>query len=411
MARIAILSGLQLSTNPRVVKEADTLAAEGHDVEVIGVTLERELESRDRQLFHGKPWKYTPLVDVGSRHVADRLRYFAARARKRVCSELYERFGITTGGQLGVAAPAMLRYCLAHSADIYIAHNPQSLWVGAKLVEKGRRVAVDMEDWYSEDLLPEDRRGYPVDALRRWEGSVLRNAAYSTTTSHRLADALAQSYDCPVPAVVYNSFPLCERDTIDGETRDRANPDIPSLCWFSQVIGRGRGLETLMDALTDVRVPFEIHLRGKYAEDYRQSLRSRAPAAWRDRIHFHPQVSHEELISRLAEHDIGFAGELPFCRSRELTITNKILQYLLAGIAVIASDTPGQQEVAEMSDGAVITFAASKPDELANALNTFLRDPDHLRSARARARLAAEQHFCWERSAPVLIESVRRALT
>ncbi|MEO7501181.1 MAG: glycosyltransferase [Gemmatimonadaceae bacterium] len=410
MARIAILSGLQLSTNPRVVKEADTLSRAGHDVEVLGATLEIDLASRDRQLLEGKAWTYTVLVDAESHALAKRLSLFLARARKRLGSELYARFGIITVGQLGIAGPAMLRHCLARPADLYVAHNPQSLWVGMELLRRGRAVAVDMEDWHSEDLLPEDRRGYPVDALRRWERTVLRGAAFSTTTSKRLAEALAESYDCPAPAVVYNSFSLRERDAIDGETRDRIDRGIPSLCWFSQVVGRGRGLETLLDALPDVRIPFEIHLRGKCGAAYRESLLARAPADWRTRIHFHDQVPHEELISRLAEHDVGFAGELPFCRSRDLTITNKILQYLLAGVAVVASDTAGQREVADMADGGVVTFAAGQPRGLADALNLLLGEPERLRTARDKALLAAERYFCWERSVPVLLEQVARAL-
>lgn len=410
MTRIVILSGIQLSTNPRVVKEADTLAGAGYDVEVVGATLESELVDRDRELFQNKAWTYTILLDAGSRRFAQQGRLFVARARKRFFTELYARLGIATGGQLGEAGPAMLRYCLAAPADIYIAHNPQSLWVGMKLLERGRRVAVDIEDWHSEDLLPADRRGYPVKALRLWEGTVLREAAYSTTTSQRLAEALVESYDCPAPAVVYNSFSLAERDTIDGEARDRVDRQIPSLCWFSQVVGQGRGLETLIDALTDVRAPFEIHVRGKCDPGYRDSLIARAPADWRHRIYFHVQVPHGELISRLAEHDIGFAGELPFCRSRELTITNKVLQYLLAGLAVVASDTPGQLEVAQMAHGGVVTFAAENSADLARMLNGLLRDPEALRWARAQALAAAERSFCWERSAPVLLKAVTQGL-
>jgi len=167
MARITILSGIHLSANPRVVKEADTLAGAGHDVEVIGVSLEPTLAARDRQLFEGKPWKYTILFDASSPEWSKRLQLFGARMRRRLLSELYAKFGIISGGQLGVAGPAMLRYCRDRAADLYISHNPQSLWVGMKLLRRGRRVAVDMEDWYSEDLLPEDRRRAPAQAAHR----------------------------------------------------------------------------------------------------------------------------------------------------------------------------------------------------------------------------------------------------
>jgi glycosyltransferase involved in cell wall biosynthesis len=408
--RILIVSAIQLSTNPRVVKEADTLAGAGYEVEVLGALVEPALAERDRRLFEGKPWKYTCVFDASSPRRADRLRTFAARGRMRFWREIYARLGISNPRQLGLSVPETLDYCTDHPADLYIVHNPENLWVGAELLQRGSRVAADVEDWYSEDLLPEDRRGYPVEDLRRWEGVVLRGAAYATTTSRVLSHALASAFDCKPPAVVYNTFPWQERAAIDGEVRDRVDRGLRSLCWFSQVVGPGRGLETLMDSLSHVKIPSEIHLRGHLRHDYRSSLVARAPEVWRERIYFHAQVPHAELISRIAEHDVGLALEIPFCRNRALTITNKVPSYLLAGLAVVASDTEGQREVAALADGAVMTYAAGSPTDLASALNRLLANDEHLRAARASALASAETRFCWERSAPVLLEQVRLAL-
>lgn len=410
MARIIIVSGIQLSTNPRVVKEADTLAVAGNDVDVVGVALEPQLVERDRQLSRGKPWTHTVLFDASSAAWSDRLKLLAARIRLRFWREVHARFGISNPRQLGIAGPEILRYCLEHPADLYIIHNPQPLWVGVELSRRGRVVGVDVEDWYSENLLPEDRRGYPIDALRRWEKIMLREAVYSTTTSHRLSEALASSYDCTPPAVVYNTFSWSDRAAMDGNVLDRVNPDLLSLCWFSQVVGRGRGLETLMDALARVEIPLEIHLRGHCRADYREQLLARAPEAWKERIHFHPQVPHAELISRIAEHDVGLAAEIPYCRNIQLTVSNKLHLYLLAGLAVVASDTDGQREVAAVADGAVTTFEAGSASALAGVLNSILADRDKLRIARERALFAAEHFFCWERSAPVLLDRVAGAL-
>ena len=41
----------------------------------------------------------------------------------------------------------------------------------------------------------------------------------------------------------------------------------------------------------------------------------------------HPVVHNDELLSRIAEHDIGFAGEMKYCQSRDLTVTNKIFTF------------------------------------------------------------------------------------
>jgi glycosyltransferase involved in cell wall biosynthesis len=210
--------------------------------------------------------------------------------------------------------------------------------------------------------------------------------------------------------VVHNSFSLKERDNLDGSIHDRTDPQMRSICWFSQVMGPERGLETLMDALADVRIPFHIHLRGHSRSEYRTALIARAPAAWRRRIHFHPQVPHSELIARIAEHDVGFAGEIPYCRNKALTISNKLPFYLLAGVGVVASDTEGQREVAALAERAVALFKWGDPADLAAVLNRFLSDDSQIQQARRDALIAAQRFFSWEQSAPVLLQQVEQAV-
>ena len=267
-----------------------------------------------------------------------------------------------------------------------------------------------MEDWYSEDVTPEAAQTYPVESLRIWERNALRDAAYITATSNRMADALTKAYACRRPEVVYNAFSIRERDSIDGLFKDRVNREIPSLCWFSQVIGPGRGLEVLMTSLQYCQCAFEIHLRGNSTRSYMDDLLERAPESWRARIFFHPQVSHAELISRIAEHDVGLASEIRSPLSRDLTITNKLPLYLLAGLAVVASDTQGQCEAAEQARGAVLPFAVGSAEQLGSRLNTLFSNAESLAAARELAVQAAITSFSWERSKQILLDAVAGAL-
>jgi glycosyltransferase involved in cell wall biosynthesis len=225
-----------------------------------------------------------------------------------------------------------------------------------------------------------------------------------------MSDALAEAYQCEAPAVVYNSFPWSDRDTIDGLSRDRVDTTVPSICWFSQVIGPRRGLESLMDALHMVNVPCEVHLRGSVSQSYKHEMLARAPESWRDRIYFHAQVAHEELLSRVAEHDIGLAPDIPHSRSRALTITNKLLLYLLAGVPVAASDTDGQREAAALAGEGVSLYSGTNAVECASVLSRLLCDPALRARAREQALEAARGIFSWERSADVLVSGVEKAL-
>lgn len=116
------------------------------------------------------------------------------------------------------------------------------------------------------------------------------------------------------------------------------------------------------------------------------------------------------MLSRIAEHDIGFAGEMQYCKNKEHTVSNKILHYLLAGLAVVASDTAGQREVQEQAKEAVRLYPAGDPQALARKLNMLLSSPEDLCRAKAAALAAAEHTFCWEICGRDLIASVTRAL-
>ena len=411
MAKINIISGSQLCNNPRVVKEAEALSETGHEVEVFSSVLKAEEIGLEMALHQEKNWKLTPVLDNSIQSIRQRLRWICVRVRCRMWKEIYSASGWGNVRQLGYVAPEMLQLCRQRKADLNIVHNEQALWVGKQLLNDGQRVAVDLEDWYSEDLLPEDNRTRPGYLLRRWEKRLLCDACYTTTTSNAMGQALSKAYDCATPRVLYNTFPCKDRHSIDGKVIDREDHETPSIIWFSQTVGPDRGLEVLVDALPHIEIPIQIHIRGRCREGYEESLRSRISADSRHQIFFHSSIPHHQLLSRLAEHDIGFAGEISYCLNKDLTISNKLFQYLLAGLVVLASDTSGQKEIASSHPNLLHIFKGRSAISLANTLNKLLTNNDHIRSAKQDAVNLAETKFCWEKSKNVLLSSVTEALS
>ncbi len=280
-----------------------------------------------------------------------------------------------------------------------------------RLAREGRRTGVDIEDWYSEDLLPQDRVGRPTGLLRGAERAALQRGGHATTTSAALAKALAEASGGPVPGVVYNVFPWSDRASMDGKRLDRHDSDgRPSLHWVSQTVGPGRGLEALFKALRLVSTSVEMHLRGDLSPEAELWLHRAFPSESGHSLRTHPFVSPGELLSRIAEHDIGLALEARTPPSRDLTVTNKLFHYLLGGLVVVATDTQGQAEVAEAVPDAVRLCRSYDADSLAAALNRLVADPESLRAARVAALKAARDRFSWERQIPVLLASVARAL-
>jgi glycosyltransferase involved in cell wall biosynthesis len=402
MPTIRILSGNHLCTNPRVVKEASALAEAGYDVEVHGGWFDPTLVDRDKGLLARSKFRFLPAYDL-TENPALRL---ALRIRGRLANFFRQWTGRESHWQLGYFVSRLTQVATRNDDCLVIAHSEQALYAAAQALKHGLRAAVDMEDWYSEDLPLESRNQRPIRLLKRLECWLLREGSHATCTSLAMRHGLVEQSNGRPPTVIYNAFPWADRSKLDGQRKDRRDSKLPSVHWFSQTLGTDRGLGDLLDALPFMKYPFEIHLRGKQVPGFQEWLASKAPQAWLKNIFISPVVTNDELLSRISEHDVGFAGETKHVRSRDLTVTNKILQYLLGGLAVLASDTCGQKEVAESSHGGVRLYRSGDPLALANEINLILASKDVLPETKAKALKAAEKSFCWEHQVPKLLEVV-----
>ncbi len=409
MARIAIYIARHLCTAPRPIKEAEALARAGHDVTVFGVWFDSRHAERDEALVADRAWRFHPVVDGRPNSAAHRRRWFRFRLQHRLAKSLYTRTGIMLPDSLGYAVGRIAAHALRHPADLSIFHSEGGLWVADRLRRRGRRVGMDFEDWFSRDLIPEVRRGRPIVEIAALEQALLRHAAYTVTTSHALATALAEVGGAPKPAVIYNSFPLADA-TVAATGRDRVDSSRVSLHWFSLVLGAGRGLETLAAALHEVPAGIELHLRGDGPADYQTQLRSLLPERHRAHVYFHPTVPNTELPARIAQHDIGLALEPRTPPNKNLTVSNKMFQYLNAGLAVVASDTAGQREVLAQAPAAGAIFPADNPQSLGNVLRHYVEEPAILAKTRRAARLAADERFSHEHQEHRYAELVAAAL-
>jgi glycosyltransferase involved in cell wall biosynthesis len=397
MTRILIVSPGSPCRNPRPLKEAETLGRAGHDVTLLTVSESPALDLLEKQLTAGASFRHESVSP--SRGVLTRL---VGKVRTRLALEATV-LGFESLHALGQST-RLRRRAFALPADLTIVHNEIPFGIGRDLLRSGRRVAADFEDWYSEDLLPSDRRGRPLKKLRALERYLLHGAAYTSTTSAALSSALAQHYNAPAPAVLTNSFPL-QTDPLRG------GPSFPPrLFWFSQTIGPGRGLEHFLAAWALTRHPSRLVLLGENRGGFDTEILARLPADFCSRVTFLPLVPPSELPALIARHDIGLALEQPFIVNRDLTITNKIIQYLNAGLAVVASDTAGQREVLSHDHAAGVIVATSETTAFAATLDTLLADRAALATRQRAARHLAETVYNWEREAPRLLALVAGAL-
>src|SRR5207237_6855140 len=117
--------------------------------------------------------RFEPIQDLRPGSLANRPKQLAVRARRRLAHEAQVRFGKFSPAVLGYDVNAILKTALRERADLTIVHSEAGLWVGSELLKHGMQVGVDFEDWFSEDLLPQDRVGRPIKQLKKYEAELM----------------------------------------------------------------------------------------------------------------------------------------------------------------------------------------------------------------------------------------------
>ena len=151
-----------------------------------------------------------------------------------------------------------------------------------------------------------------------------------------------------------------------------------------------------MGLLRGVRM--RLDLRGVWQRGYESMLRglARECGVPNDAIAAHPPAPPDEMIRLSAQADIGLALEPGTTLNNDIAISNKLYTYILAGNAVVASNTSGQSMAVADLNGAAVTYSAGAPDSLADALSVWLSDRAALGRARAEAWRLGERRFNWD---------------
>ena len=411
--RFCLVTSAHVCNNPRLVKEADALHGAGHDVRVVAIWADATNGMRDDALMRSRDWRLHR-IRVARREWDSRFRWVAGSLTQAAARQAFDR-GVRTDAIRDQAASRFVRQltraAAREPADVIVGHNLQALPAvvrAARRIGGDARVGFDLEDLHSGELPDEPS----IEATRRLVSEVERRylpeCDFLLASADGIADEVVRQYGVRRPSVVHNVFPLSDRSVTTTEER-RGGGGTVSLYWYSQVIGPRRGLEEAVTALSQLPPTVHLHLRGNRDESYAESLASLASELGvENRVHVLAPAPPDALVSLARQHDIGLALEQPTTLNRRLCVTNKFFTYLLGGIAVAATDTPGQRSMMSRVPGVGFTYPAGDANSLARGLSALVNDPAALAAAKQTAYEHAVKRFSWELEEPKLLDILTR---
>jgi glycosyltransferase involved in cell wall biosynthesis len=287
-----------------------------------------------------------------------------------------------------------LRAALRIRADVYHAHDMNTLlvaWAASRL----RRVPLV----YDTHEVETDREGMK---LRWWasflERALIHRADRVICTNRTRADYTQQRYRIPPPTVLRN-FPEYAEPKPSALMHEALGlaPEV-KIVLYQGGVQPARGLEQLLEAAPHIQGGVIVILgNGRLKPALQHRVRQ---MKLEGKVLFHDAVPVEELPSWTACAYIGLQILQNTCFNHYSSLSNKLLEYLMAGVPAVTSDLPEMRRVIE-DTGAGLLVDAADPVQITAAVNKVLADAP-LRAEMSGKAKAARRRYAWEAEEHVL---------
>jgi hypothetical protein len=288
--------------------------------------------------------------------------------------------GQLTSPVFGARVVGLTAYLRSVQADAYIAHNIETLLPAALAArDTGAKLIFDCMEYYAD--MGDGQTAAESRAVEKAERRWLPECGLVTASSDALARELENTYGIRRPLALYNTPPILK--SLPSTTRSKGL----RLYWRNAVIGLGqRGLDDALVALTMLPGDVTLSIQGRLPSDGGEELRQRiAELGLGNRVRILPPYAPEDAVLQAAQHDVGLCLERRGRANHELTISNKLFDYMMAGLAVVVSDCPSLREFVLRCNSGLV-FEAGSPESLARQIHQLREQPELFAEFSSNAR-------------------------
>jgi len=294
--------------------------------------------------------------------------------------------------------------------DLFHVHEPDLL--GPVIARAGSRpVIYDVHESYL-DMLDETRwiptwvKPFAKMAWDQWERRLVRRCAGVVTVT----ETIAKRYTSLNKNVcVVANFP-------DWQSMDELPPiqRDGTTCVMAGSLTPSRGLPVIFRALAFLKQRgLNIRLAlagGVLSDDYLVSLWDEAERLGvRQQVEYHGILSKEEALLFQKKADIGLVTYQPlqYCVN---SLPNKLVECMSLRLPVVFSNFPNYREIAEKT-GAGIMVDPTKPEQIADAIESLVRNPALARQMGEAGNRAVRERFNWNVERVKLLQLYHKILS
>lgn len=400
MKKVCMTVWNEFLTDARVTKEAETLVSAGFAVTIIAIHTEGRTKAHE---FHSSGFEVVRVAKrvprlihliffPGQHFRAWKNRPHGGKPEKSLPTPPpaltpVRRFLSAIG--MAVGSWRMLRAAMKTRADVYHVHDVNTLFVGWLASALRRKPFI-----YDAHEISTDREGYRGIArlVHFLERNLMPRAAATITTTEMRAEHFHVEYGVRKPIVLQNrprfqEIPERKRLRLElGIGKDRF------VVLYQGGLQAGRGLRNLVRVAE--RVPdadFVLIGGGRQALTLAELISRKDLDA---RVHMIPTVQLAELPNYTADADIGIQILRNTCLNHLTTDSNKLFEYIMMGLPVVASDFPEIRKVVD-SNRLGILVDPENIDGIVSAIRLMIDNKDFREGCRSRCMEVARL-WSWE---------------
>ncbi|MFB3170012.1 glycosyltransferase [Neobacillus sp. 179-C4.2 HS] len=419
--RVGMFVWNHFTNDARVLRECTALSEAGYEVDLICIHDPKDpnlpmFEQRNERFKVYRLRRYPVLLEL-----------MRKAYRFSIQNKLYGVFGLVIWALLDYLAP-LLMIPLTLLAFILVKTKLNVIWVRGSLILrmilKGYTGKYDI--YHSNDLntLPQgyisskwrlkprkliydshevqtSRTGYNSPFHGKLEAFLIKKIDEMIVENNTRAKYNEDLYGF-YPHVVHN-YPFKQQKTNNQEKVDLHEilniPRHEKILLYQGGIQTGRGLDKLIKAVPHFKEGVLVLIgEGKIKKELQAMVKE---MGLEDKVKFHPKVPVGDLPKYTRNGYIGFQVLNNVCFNHYSASSNKLFEYMMAGVPVVACSFPEIQRVVE-GDKTGVSVDSHDPISIANGVNWLLEHHEKYKEMKVKS-IKASQKYNWDNEKSIFL--------